>query len=142
MPLPDFHTYSVLIYSLPEHYASIRHSTLVLASIGRTLAKLEGQLTFAGDVVLDVWELIDFAAGRLRNYSYEIYRAGEKIAWYDPFEHPHIPALASTYPHHKHIPPDIKHQRVPAPGISFEQPNLPTLIEEFESDILPSLSSA
>ena len=37
---------------------------------------------------------------------------------------------------------DDLHQRVPAPGISFEQPNLPTLIEEIESDILPSLSSA
>lgn len=115
---------------------------MVLGTIGRTLAKLEGQLTFAGDVVLDVWELVDFEAGRIRNYSYEIYRASEKIAWYDPFEHPHIPALASTYPHHKHVPPDIKHHRVPAPGISFEQLNLPTLIEEIESDILPSLSSA
>ncbi len=52
MPLPDFQTYRVLLYSLPERYASIRHSTLVLATIGRTLAKLEGQLTFAGDVVL------------------------------------------------------------------------------------------
>ena len=142
MPLPDFQTYSVFIYSLPERYVSIRHSTLVLATIGRTLAKLEGQLTFAGDVVLDVWELVDFEAGRIRHYSFEIYRAGEKIAWYDPFEHPHIPALASTYPPHKHVPPDIKHHRVPAPGISFEQPNLPTLIEEIESDILPSLSSA
>ncbi len=67
MPLPDFQTYSVLLYSLPERYASIRHSTLVLATIGRTLAKLEGQLTFAGDVVLDVWELVDFEAGRIRN---------------------------------------------------------------------------
>src|SRR2546422_4329389 len=63
-------------------------------------------------------------------------QAGEKIAWYDPFEHPHIPALASTYPHHKHIPPDIKHHRVPAPGISFEQPNLPTLIQEITREVL------
>jgi len=142
VPLADFHTYSVFIYSLPERYASIRHATLVLATIGPTLAKLEGQLTFAGDVVLDVWELVDFEVGHIRNYSYEIYRAGEKIAWYDPFEHPHIPALASTYPHHKHVPPDIKRHRVPAPGISFGQPNLPTLIEEIEGDMLPSRSSA
>jgi hypothetical protein len=46
--------------------------------------------------------------------------------------------LASTYPHHKHIPPDLRHNRVPAHGISFEQPNLPTLIEEIEREILPS----
>ena len=69
MPLADLQTYSVLLYSLPERYASIRHSTLVLATIGPTLAKLEGQLTFAGDVVLDVWELVDFEAGRIRDYS-------------------------------------------------------------------------
>lgn len=54
-------------------------------------------------MVLDVWELVGFESRRIRNYSYEIYQAGKKIAWYDPFEHPHIPELASTHPHHKHI---------------------------------------
>ena len=73
----------------------------------------------------------------MRSYSYEIYRAGEKLAWYDPFEHPHIPELASTYPHHKHVLPDIKHHRISALGISFEQPNLPTLIEEIVREVLP-----
>jgi hypothetical protein len=43
---------------------------------------------------------------------------------------PNDPTLASTHPHHKHIPPDIKHHRIPAPGLSFTQPNLPFLIEE------------
>jgi uncharacterized protein DUF6516 len=136
VPIPDFQTYGELIYSLPERYSRIQHSTLVLATIGPTLAKLEGQVTFEGEVVLDVWELVDFESGRIRNYSYEIYRAGEQIAWYDPFEHPHIPELASTHPHHKHVPPDIKHNRVPAPGISFEQPNLPTLIEDIAREFL------
>ncbi len=142
MPIPDFQTYGELVYTLPERYPSIQYSTLVLAPIGLTLAKLEGQVTFVGDIVLDVWELLDFDAGRILNYSYEFYRAGEKILWYDPFEHPHTPELASTFPHHKHIPPDIKHNRVPAPGISFEQPNLPFLIEEIEREIhRPSLSA-
>ena len=140
MPITNFHTYGKLIYSLQERYASVRRSTLVLATIGPTLAKLEGQVIFENDMVLDVWELIDFAAGQIRNYSYEIYQTGEKIAWYDPFEHPHIPELASTYPHHKHIHPDLKHTRIPAPGISFEQPNLPTLIEEIEREVVPSSS--
>ena len=138
MPITDFHTYGKLIYSLQERYPSIRRCTLVLAAIGPTLAKLEGQVNFDGDIVLDVWELVDFAAGQIRNYSYEIYQAGEKIAWYDPFEHPHIAELAGTYPHHKHIPPDLKHNRIPAPGISFEQPNLHALIEEIEREVFPS----
>ena len=136
MSIGDVQAYSALIYSLPERYPNIQHSTLVLATIGATLAKLEGQIHFAEDVILEVWELIDFENGRIRNYSYEIYRAGDKIAWYDPFEHPHIPELASTHPHHKHILPDIKHNRVPAPGISFEAPNLPAVIEAIEQEVL------
>jgi len=104
VPIGDFQAYGKLVYSLQERFPSIRHSTLVLASIGPTLGKLEGQITFEDDVVLDVWELLDFELGLIRKYSYEIYRAGEKIAWYDPFEHPHIPELARTYPHHKHVP--------------------------------------
>ncbi len=38
----------------------------------------------------------------------------------------------STHPHHKHVPPDIKHNRIPAPGLSFTQINLPFLIREIE----------
>jgi hypothetical protein len=137
MALPDLAAYRVLVYSLPERTPAIQRSTLVLATIGRTLAKLEGRITFNGDVSLDVWELLDFDARRILNYSYEVYRASEKILWYDPFEHPHVPELASTYPHHKHVLPDIKRNRVPAPGISFEQPNLPYVIEEIKREILP-----
>ncbi len=96
MPITDFHIYGKLIYSLQERYASVRRSTLVLAIIGSTLAKLEGQVIFESDVVLDVWELVDFAARQIRNY------------------------------------------RIPAPGISFGQPNLPTLIEEIEREVIPS----
>ena len=46
MPLPDFLAYGQLVYSLPETYPTIQRSTLVLATIGRTLAKLEGRVTF------------------------------------------------------------------------------------------------
>ena len=138
MPITDFHSYGELIYSLQERFPSVQRCTLALANIGSTLAKLEGQVIFQADIVLDVWELVDFAARQIRNYSYEIYHAGEKVAWYDPLEHPHIPELASTYPHHKHIPPALKHNRIPAPGISFEKPNLPILIEEIEQELVPS----
>lgn len=81
------------------------------------------EIIFPDEVILDVWELIDFEIGRIRSYSYEIYRTGEKNRLYDPYEHPHIPELASTYPHHKHILPDIKQHRIPAPRISFDQPS-------------------
>jgi hypothetical protein len=38
----------------------------------------------------------------------------------------------SANPHHKHVPPDIKHHRVPAPQLRFDRSNLPFLIEEIE----------
>jgi hypothetical protein len=39
---------------------------------------------------------------------------------------------ASTHPHHKHVPPNIKRNRIPAHGISFTAPNLPQIIQELE----------
>lgn len=34
------------------------------------------------------------------------------------------------------VPPDIKHHRIPAPGLSFDSPNLPMLIGEIIRAIL------
>jgi len=45
---------------------------------------------------------------------------------------PTSPPWPPTDPHHKHVPPDIKHRRIPAPELSFTRPNLPVLIEEVE----------
>ena len=47
--------------------------------------------------------------------------------------HPEDPSLASTYPHHKHIPPAIKRNRIPAPNLRFTGSNLVAIIEEIES---------
>jgi len=48
----------------------------------------------------------------------------------DPQPHPEAVELKVTFPHHKHVPPDIKRNRIPAPGITFNSPNLPQLIRE------------
>jgi Family of unknown function (DUF6516) len=77
-------------------------------------------------------EELDFDAALITAYGYEVYRGGERIYWYDDFPHPDDQSLASTHPHHNHAPPDIKHNRIPAPGLSFTQPNLPAIIEEIE----------
>jgi len=81
---------------------------------------------------------INFLTGRIRDYGYEVYHGDEKLYWYDCWPHPDNPLLASTHPHHKHIPPDIKHHRIPAPNLSFTNPNLPALIREIEA-LLPTL---
>jgi hypothetical protein len=61
-----------------------------------------------------------------------VYQGEERLYWYDDFPHPHDSALASTFPHHKHVPPDIKRNRTPAPALSFTSPNLLFLIREIE----------
>ena len=48
------------------------------------------------------------------------------------FPHSQDPELAPTFPHHKHVPPDINRHRLPAPEMGFTEPNLPTLIREIE----------
>jgi hypothetical protein len=88
---------------------------------------------FTGGFRLRLREELDFDAGLITAYGYEVYQSGERLYWYDDFPHPEDATLASTHPHHKHVPPDIKHHRIPAPGISFEHPNLPLLIQEIES---------
>ena len=131
-PLDDIASYSAWIYSLAERHPAITGSTLALALIGATLAKLEGRIECEGGVHVEVWELVDFAARRIRTYSYEVYRHGEKTGWYDPWPHPEIAELAATFPHHKHVPPDLRHHRVPAPGIGFAAPNLDVVLEDLQ----------
>ncbi|MFQ5751559.1 MAG: DUF6516 family protein [bacterium] len=44
----------------------------------------------------------------MESYGYELWLYDKKISWYDRQPHPNDPDLPSTYPHHKHIPPNIK----------------------------------
>jgi len=135
-PLDDLASYSAFVYSLTERHPCVTHSTLVLAPIGSTLAKLEGRIECHGGIHVEVWELVDFAQRRIRSYSYELYR-GNKVGWYDSWEHPEIPALAPTFPHHRHIPPNLRDNRVPAPGISFTAPNLDVVLNDVRREWLP-----
>ena len=137
-PLDDIASYSAFVYALRERHQFITGSTIALAPIGATLAKLEGRIECQGGIHLEVWELIDFAARRIRNYSYEVYREGEKVCWYDAWEYPEIPELAATFPHHKHVPPNLRDNRVAAPGIRFESPNLDVVLADVRRDWVQS----
>jgi len=136
--LTSIERYEHFIYTISERFPSIRKSTLVFIRRGVSIGILQGQLFFPNDIVLRVTEALTFAAGhgRITRYSYEVWRGSEKLYWYDSQPHPDDPSLASTHPHHKHIPPDIKHHRVPAPGLSFTRSNLPFLIQEIEETLL------
>ena len=93
----------------------------------------EGEVLFKGNVKLRIREELDFDAKLITSYGYEVYRDSEKLYWYDDFPRPQDPSLASTFPHHKHVSPEIKRNRVPAPDIGFTRPNLSVLIQEIEA---------
>lgn len=95
----------------------------------------EGEVFFAQGFRLRMREELDFDAGLITAYGYEVYQGEERLYWYDDFPHPHDVTLASTHPHHKHVPPDIKHNRIPAPDVSFSKPNLPFIIAEIEAQM-------
>ena len=126
---PDYEQW---LYAIATTYPSVQASTLHFFTTSASTAAITGSVFFRSGHELRVSEVVDFAAGEILDYGYEVWLDGEKLYWYDPQPHPNDPTLASTDPHHKHVPPDIKHHRIPAPGLSFDRPNLPLLIEEIE----------
>ncbi len=132
-PLQSLLDYEQFIYTLPQKYPLIRRSTLTVVRRGTAVARLTGELEI-GPYRLVVREKLSFTdnAGQIMGYGYEVWQGQEKLYWYDSQEHPDDPTLAITHPHHKHVPPNIKHNRIPAPDLSFTSPNLPFLIQEIE----------
>lgn len=130
--------YETFVYTLPQSFPQIIRSTLVVARRGRLFAELTGEITLLGGHRLVVYERLTWDTGSLiiEGYSYEVWHGSEKLYWYDSQPHPDDPTLASTNPHHKHAPPDIKHHRIPAPDLSFTPPNLTFLIREIETTLL------
>ncbi len=137
-PLRTPYDYELFLYTLAEEFPSVRSSTLVFIRRGATLARVTGEIQFEQGIKLVVRErlLYNNLPLNIHWYGYEVWQNDEKLYWYDSQPHPNDPSLASTHPHHKHIPPDIKHNRIPAPNMSFTQPNLPELILEIEQLIV------
>lgn len=134
--LSSLTTYSRFVYTIPDRFPAVKRSSLVLKPMGATIGELEGKLEFKTGVYLRIYEVINFAAATITYYSYTVYQNETRLYWYDPQPHPNTPELASTHPHHKHIPPNIKRNRIPAPHLTFTAPNLPFLIDEVERTVL------
>ncbi len=121
------------------------------------VAHVMGLVGFGNDVVLCVHEWVNFLEQQIVRYSYEVSRAPQPfddlipnaaeycligyankqtLYWYNSWPHPNDPSLASTHPHHKHVHPNIKSNRIPASSLSFSSLNLPFIIEEIERELL------
>ncbi|MCB2263629.1 MAG: DUF6516 family protein [Candidatus Thiosymbion ectosymbiont of Robbea hypermnestra] len=133
-PLRTPDDYELFLYTIRETYPSIRHSTLTFVRKGAFLGRVAGELWFDRQIRLVVRERVVYRRlpVMIDWYGYEVWQGEEKLYWYDSQSHPNDPILQSTDPHHKHIPPDIKHHRIPAPNMQFTFPNLPVLINEIE----------
>ena len=123
-PFQSLREYETFVYTLQQQFPQILHSTLVVAQRGRLFAEVTGDIAFPEGHRLLVYERLTWDAGPvvIEGYSYEVWRGSEQLYWYDSQPHPGDPTLASTDPHHKHVPPDIKHHRIPAPDLSFVSP--------------------
>jgi hypothetical protein len=130
-PLKSLSDYSRFVAELLGQ-PNVQSSTVAIWSDSPYTSVAEGEVFFTNGLRLRMREEVDLDAGLIMSYGYEVYRGEERLYWYDDFPHPNDPKLASTMPHHKHVPPDIKHNRIPAPNMSFERPNLPALIQEIE----------
>jgi hypothetical protein len=134
-PLDSYTNYSRFIYNLLADRVTVDHHTLAVYPVGRTVGIMRGHIVFHSDHMLRVFEQIDFVTHRILKYMYELIYHDKRLWWYDPMPHPDILELQSTHPHHKHVLPDIKHHRIPAPELSFTEPNLPQLLTEVEAMI-------
>ena len=128
-PLRSLTGYSRFVTELLQR-STVERSTVAVWSTSRYTGIAEGEVFFAGDIRLRLREELDFDAGLITSYGYEVYLGAERLYWYDDFPHPDDPSLAATFPHHKHVPPGIKRHRIPAPEMSFTRPNLPVLFRE------------
>jgi len=112
---------------------SVERSTVIVWPASPYTGIAEGEVFFKSSFRLRLRQEIDFNAALITSYGYEVHREEERLYWYDDFPHPGDDALAATHPHHKHVPPNIKHNRIAAPEMSFERPNLPVLFREIEA---------
>lgn len=142
-PFQSLRNYEEYIYTLQQRFPAIQGSTLTVVRRGRLVIKLQGELQFEQGYRITISErLVQESKGLIiESYGYELWHQSEKISWYDSQPHPNDPTLASSHPHHKHIPPNIKRNRIPAPQMSFERPNLSVLIQEIQDLVHSSIEN-
>jgi hypothetical protein len=131
-PLGSLSDYSLFVAEQLNR-SSVERSTVIVWPESPYTGIAEGEVFFRGGFRLRLRQELDFHARLITSYGYEVYLEEQRLYWYDDFPHPNDETLTTTYPHHRHLPPDIKHNRVPAPEMSFTRPNLPVLVREIES---------
>jgi len=120
---------------LPARFHSIVNAQLTCYKTAVNTGIARGILYFPHDICPQFFQRLDFQAGKIVSYGYEVWQGQSLLYYYDSQPHPDDPSFAGTHPHHKHIAPDVKHHRIPAPDLRFDGPNLEFLIREIETHL-------
>jgi len=134
--LNDYKIYATFLFALESKFPAIQKSQVSFFTTKYNTGIARGVIYFEDGIQLCFLEHLNFSLARITSYSYEVWQGGQQLYFYDPQKHPDDFTLSDTFPHHKHIPPDIKHHRVPAPEIRFDRPNLEFLLREIETSLL------
>ncbi len=134
-PLGSLADYSRFVSELLDR-PLVEGSTVSVWSASSYTGVAEGEIFFHRGFRIRVREELDFNSQLITSYGYEAYKGQERLYWYDDFPHPRDSSLASTFPHHKHVPPIIKRNRIPAPEISFILPNLQFIVRTYAIEVL------
>jgi hypothetical protein len=96
-PLKSLNSYSRFVAETLRR-PSVERTTIAVWSDSRYTGVAEGEVFFPGGIRLRLREELDFDAGLITAYGYEVYLGSERLYWYDDFPHPQDLNLASTYP--------------------------------------------
>jgi hypothetical protein len=86
-PLKSLAEYSHFITETLDR-PGVQRSTVVVWSDSPYTGTAEGEVFFAGGVRLRMREELDFNAGLITSYGYEVYQGEVRMYWYDDFPHP------------------------------------------------------
>jgi hypothetical protein len=135
--LQTIEDYELFLYTLQDQFTSIKRSSIALIRKGASLARVSGEIFFAREFRIVIRERILYHCTPIVVdwYGYEIWKGDQKICRYDCQPHPDDPELKISYPHHKHILPNLNRNRIPASHMSFNRANIPEIIQEVEEII-------
>lgn len=115
--LHSVETYENFVYAIRDRHPEIVTSTLVVVRRGPHRCQVQGELQFDRNIVLHVYERLDFIDRKIAYYSYEVHQEASLLYWYDPQPHPADVTLAFNHPHHagrSRRQPDHAGSRTPA----------------------------
>jgi hypothetical protein len=79
-PLNSLSHYSQFVTELLSH-SPVERSTVVVWSAGPYTGVAEGEVFFPNNIRLRIREELDFDAGLITSYGYEVYQGAERLYW-------------------------------------------------------------